>query len=151
MRALCRKKFRRFADDAEVRPGAYVIGCANISIGRRVIVRPGSHLMAESPGEITIEDDVMMGAGVHIYVNNHCFEDPDVPVIDQGYHACAPVVLKRGCWVGANVVILPGVTIGANAVVGAGSVVTRSIPDRVLAAGSPARIIRAIGTKQGAA
>ena len=50
--------------------------------------------------------------------------------------------MKRGCWVGANAIILPGVTIGENAVVGAGSVVTKSIPDKVVAVGNPARIIR---------
>ncbi|RYY14386.1 MAG: acyltransferase, partial [Chitinophagaceae bacterium] len=55
------------------------------------------------------------------------------------------VVLKKGCWIGANAIILPGVTIGENSVVGAGSIVTKSIPDRVVAVGSPARVVKKIG------
>jgi acetyltransferase-like isoleucine patch superfamily enzyme len=101
--------------------------------------------MAAEEGGITIEDDVLIGAGVHIYVNNHRCDDPDIPVIDQGHHPPAAVVLKRGCWIGANSVILPGVTIGRNAIIGAGSVVTSSVPDKVVAAGCPARVIRQIG------
>ncbi len=94
---------------------------------------------------IVVEDDVMIGSGVHIYINNHRFDRMDIPLIDQGYYPDAPVILKKGCWVGANSILLPGVTIGENAVVGAGSVVTRSIGDGVVAVGSPAREIRRIG------
>jgi acetyltransferase-like isoleucine patch superfamily enzyme len=56
----------------------------------------------------------------------------------------APVVLKNDCWIGACATILPGVTIGAEAIIGAGSVVTKDVPDRTIAAGAPARIIRPI-------
>ena len=75
----------------------------------------------------------------------HRFDNPDIPIIDQGDHRAEPVTLKTGCWIGANALILPGVTVGRNSVIGAGSVVTKSIPDRVLAAGNPAKVIRAIG------
>ena len=93
---------------------------------------------------ITIEDDVMMGSGVHIYVNNHKFDQKDIPLIDQGYYPDQPVVLKNGCWIGANAIILPGVIIGRNSVIGAGSIVTKSVPDGVVAVGSPAKIIKYI-------
>jgi acetyltransferase-like isoleucine patch superfamily enzyme len=56
------------------------------------------------------------------------------PFIKEGY------TIKYAARIGANVTLLPGVTIGRNAVVGAGSLVTRNIPDRVIAFGSPARI-----------
>jgi acetyltransferase-like isoleucine patch superfamily enzyme len=146
MRGLCKSKFKYFADDAEFRPGAYAVICSAISIGRRVVVRPGSQLMADSHAGITIEDDVLLGSGIHIYVNNHRFDDVSIPVIDQDYYPPEPVLLRNGCWVGANAIILPGVTVGENAVIGAGSVVTKSIPDRVIAAGCPARIVREIGS-----
>ncbi len=154
MRTLCECKFMRFGVGAEFRPGAYAISCGRISIGDRVIVRPGSMLFAdprEDGAHITIENDVMMGSNVHIYVHNHRFDDPDVPIIDQGYYPSKSVILKRGCWVGASSVILPGVTIGENAVVGAGSVVVDDIPDRMLAAGNPARVVREIGRVRGSA
>lgn len=148
MLTLCKNKFKYFAESAEFRPGAYAICCSKISLGRRVIIRPGTLLHAdarEGGAEITIEDDAMLGPGVQIYVSNHRFDDPDTPIIDQGHYQSMPVFLKKGCWVGANAVILPGVTIGENSVVGAGSVVTKSIPDRVLAVGNPAKVVRKIG------
>ncbi|QXE90596.1 acyltransferase [Geomonas subterranea] len=148
MLRLCKEKFLLFDDSADFRPGAYAICCSKISIGKRVVVRPTTMFFAdprEGGAGITIEDDVMMGSGVHLYVNNHRFDSPDIPIIDQGHYVSEPVVLKKGCWLGANVIVLPGVTIGENSVVGAGSLVTKSVPAGVLAAGNPARIIRNIG------
>jgi maltose O-acetyltransferase len=54
----------------------------------------------------------------------------------------APLILEEHVWLGSRVIVLPGVTIGADSVIGAGSVVTRDVPPRCLAAGSPARVIR---------
>ena len=104
-------------------------------------------LFADGFEEIVIEDDVMLGAGVHIYVNNHCFDRKDIPIIDQGYYPSKPVRLRRGCWIGANAILLPGVVVGLNAVVGAGSIVLKSVPDYVVVAGNPAKFIRAIEAK----
>jgi acetyltransferase-like isoleucine patch superfamily enzyme len=148
MLSLCKKKFKAFHETAEFRAGAYAIGCSKISIGRRVVIRPGCMLFAdprENGQGITIEDDVIIGSGVHLYAINHRFDDPVVPIIDQGHSDSQEIVIKKGSWIGAASVILPGVTIGENAVVGAGSIVTKSIPSRVLAAGNPATIIRRLG------
>lgn len=146
MRRLCKKKFRFFADTAEFRPGAYAIFPSEISIGDRVVIRPGTMLFADPGVGITIEDGVLMGSGVHIYTTDHRFDQPGVPVIDQGYVPSLPVVLKRGCWIGANAILLKGVTIGENSVVGAGSVVTRDVPPNVLVVGTPARVVRSLQT-----
>lgn len=148
MLKLCKKKFKHFADSADFRPGAYAVGCSQISIGERVVIRPGTMLHGETASldqSIIIENDVMLGSGVHIYVENHCFDNLNIPIIDQGHYQAKQVVLKKGCWIGANVIILPGVTIGQNSVIGASSVVTKSISDGVVAAGNPARIIKVIG------
>ena len=56
-------------------------------------------------------------------------------------------IIKKGASVGANATILPGITIGYNSIVGAGSVVTKDIPDNVIVAGNPAKIIRQISDK----
>lgn len=148
MLRMCRRLFKKFADTAAVRPGAYITGCSKISVGERVVIRPLSYISTDASAageEIIIEDDVMLGAGVHIYTNNHAFSDTRVPIIDQGYSIIEKVIIRRGAWIGANVIILPGVTIGANAVVGAGSVVTNDIPPRTVAVGAPARVIKKIG------
>lgn len=145
MRTLCSEKFLSFGENAEFRPGAYAVACSKIKLGARVVIRPGTMLFADprpNGAGIVIEDNVMLGSGVHIYVANHCFENVNVPIIDQGHSLSESVVLHNGCWVGANSILLAGVHVGENAVIGAGSVVTKSIPPRVLAVGNPARVVR---------
>jgi acetyltransferase-like isoleucine patch superfamily enzyme len=147
MQKLCRKKFQYFGENAEFRPGAYAIACSKIRLGKNVVIRPGVMLFGDPRSEkvsITIEDDVLIGSGVHFYVGNHAFKNSNVPIIYQGHDDPKEVIVKKGSWIGANAIILPGVQIGENAVVGAGSVVTKSIPKGVLAAGNPAKIIKEI-------
>ncbi len=145
MMELCRRKFLYFADTAELRPGSYMICCSKISIGKNVIIRPGSVFAADPRrGEhgITIEDDVLLAPGVHMYANDHAFEDTSIPIFNQDHKPSKPILIKRGAWIGANVIILAGVTVGENSVIGAGSVVNQSIPPRVVAVGSPARVVK---------
>lgn len=147
MKKICQKKFNKFSEGAEIRPGAYIVGCSKINLGKNVIIRPGCRLFAESNTHhvtITIEDNVMMGSLVSIYVSNHRYDLPNVDIIDQGHYPTEPVLIKSGTWIGANCIILPGVTIGNNSVIGAGSVVTKSIPDGVVAFGNPARVYKKI-------
>jgi len=145
MLKLCKKKFKHFEDSAVVRPGVYVVGCSKISVGKRVVLRPGTMLHAdtrENGKGIIIEDDVLMGSGIHVYVDKHCFDNSNIPIIDQAFCDSEQVVIKKGSWIGANCIILPGVTVGENSVVGAGSVVTKDIPAKVVAAGNPAKILK---------
>jgi acetyltransferase-like isoleucine patch superfamily enzyme len=92
--------------------------------------------------EITIEDDVMFSSNVLVSDGMHGFENASVPYKYQKMWKIAPIVIKRGCWLGQNVVVMPGVTIGELSIVGANSVVTRSIPPRSIAAGVPACVIK---------
>ena len=146
-RKFCEKKFARFGKNTEIRPGVYAITCSRISIGDNVVIRPGTVLGADpvhSEGCITIEDDVLMGVGVHIYTTDHEFTDLSKPIIAQGDKPAAAVLIKKGSWIGANAILLPGVTIGEHCVIGAGSIVTKSVPDFSVAAGNPAKVIRGI-------
>lgn len=111
-----------------------------IVIGNRVTATAGLTLGAHS--RITIEDDVMLAANVHMTDGFHGFEHADEPYKYQPIFRIAPIVIKRGCWIGQNVVILPGVTIGELSIIGANSVVTDDIPARSIAVGSPARVIK---------
>ena len=148
MTKLCRKKFKEFGVDAEFRPGAYAEACSKISIGDYVVIRPGTYLFADPTpggGEIIIENKVLIGAGVHFYTNNHTFDDETIPIYDQGYPAPTilnSIIIRRGSWIGAGAIILAGVEVGCNSVIGAGSIVTKSVPANVVAAGNPASIIK---------
>jgi acetyltransferase-like isoleucine patch superfamily enzyme len=63
---------------------------------------------------------------------------------DPGAAVVAPVVIQENVWVGSQVHVMPGVTIGKNSIIGVNSVVTRSIPENVFAAGNPARVIKTL-------
>ena len=148
MAELSKKKFKRFGAGAEFRPGANAVTCSKIELGNNVVIRPGTMLFADprltNEGEILIEDDVMLGSGVQIYVAHHCYNNPNLPIIHQGHMQSQTVRLRKGCWIGANAIIFAGVEIGENYVVGAGSIVTKDIPSKCVAIGSPARVIKNI-------
>jgi len=145
-RWLCEKKFNTFGENSEFRPYAYAIFPSRISIGNNVVVRPGSMLFAvdDPAGTIVLEDDVIMGSGVHFYVSNHKFDRTDISIQYQGHHQPKEIRVKKGAWIGANAIILNGVTIGENAVVGAGAIVTKDVEPFTIVGGNPARLIRKI-------
>lgn len=145
MRKICLEKFRSFGANSQFRPGAYAVGCSQIIIGDRVVIRPLTMLHGETETlnvSIIIEDDVLIGSGVHLYVENHRFSDRNQLIIEQGHEQAQQVLLKKGCWIGANAIILPGVTVGINSVVGAGAVVTKSVPDFTVVVGCPAKVVK---------
>ena len=111
-----------------------------ITIGNRVTSTGGLVLGAHQ--EITIEDDVMFASNVMISDAGHGYDTAHTPYKYQPMRGIAPIVVKRGCWIGQNVVILPGVTIGEYCIIGANSVVTKSIPARSIAHGAPARVAK---------
>jgi len=119
--------------------GLFITYPSNITIGDRVFINRNVFINAMAP--IRIGSDVLIGPNVVINSANHSFSRLDVPINKQP-HELDPITINDDVWVGANCVITAGVTIGEGCVVGAGSVVTRSLPPGVVAAGTPARIIK---------
>ena len=91
--------------------------------------------------KITIGDNCFMAPNVAIYTAGHPIH-PDSR--NSMYEYGIPVTIGDNVWIGGNVVICPGVTVGSNCVIGAGSVVTKDIPDWSIAAGNPCKVIRKI-------
>ena len=110
----------------------------NITIGKRVFINSGCRF--QDQGGITIGDDSLIGHNAVIATLQH-----DIEPTRRADLIPFTVAIGRNVWLGANVTVLPGVTIGDDAVIGAGSVVTKDIPARTIAVGSPARVVRAIG------
>jgi acetyltransferase-like isoleucine patch superfamily enzyme len=117
------------------------------------------YLATGPSGRIEIGAGVYMNYGCSIgamelvRIGARCSFGPYVMIMDNAFHQLeperrneippsGPVTIGEDVWLGARVIVLPGVTIGAGAAVGAGSVVTRDVPPRSLAVGSPARVIR---------
>ena len=88
-------------------------------------------------GGLTVGNNVRIGPNTGIYTPQHAY-DPDLRA--AGYEISWPVVIEDNVWIGGSVSILGGVTIGKNSIIGAGSVVTKDIPDDCLAAGCPAEV-----------
>lgn len=89
--------------------------------------------------EVHIGDNCLLGPRVCIFTACHPV-DPQERL--SGKEFGKPVSIGNNVWIGGNTVINPGVTIGDNVVIGSGSVVTHDIPDNVVAAGNPARVIK---------
>lgn len=87
-----------------------------------------------------IGNDVMFGPEVSILSGGHNFERTDIPMREQGATPRKPVVIGDDVWIGTRVIILPGIQIGSHAIIGAGSVVTKDVPEYAVVAGNPATI-----------
>lgn len=109
-----------------------------ITIGSNSFLNYDAILMDCAP--ITIGDDVSIGPRAQLLTALHPVEDHELR--RQRWETAAPIRIGDNAWLGGGVIVCPGVTIGDNTVVGAGSVVTRDLPPRVLAAGNPCRVIR---------
>ena len=126
-------------EDTEIRPPLYCDYGTNIHIGARTFVNFG--LVALDVAQIRIGDDVQIGPRVQLLTPTHPLE----PELRRAkWEAAEPIAIGDNAWLGGGVVVCPGVTIGADTVVGAGAVVTRDLPARVLAVGAPARIVRTL-------
>ena len=114
-------------------------------------VHMGSNIYANF--NLTLVDDG------HIYIGDWVKFGPNVTIVTAG-HPVLPelrkeptlqfnkdVHIEECVWIGAGGIVLPGVTIGRNSVIGAGSVVTKDIPENVVAVGNPCRVMRPIGEK----
>jgi len=94
---------------------------------------------------ITIEDDVLVGGACQFL--DHDFHNLDYEVrvhdADKKY-AEAPIVIKKGAFIGTRVIVLKGVTVGERSIIAAGSVVTKSVPADEIWGGNPARFIKSL-------
>ena len=104
----------------------------------------GSNIRLGDRAAVTIGNDVLIGPNVGIYTAGH---PVDPGLRRQGLEFALPITIEDGVWIGGHAVIAPGVRIGRNSVIGAGSVVTKDIPDNVVAVGNPCRVVRSVTEK----
>ncbi len=111
-------------------------GC-NIFIGEEFFANFNLTILDEA--EVRIGDNVFIGPNVSIYTACHPL---DAETRNKAVEWAEPVTIGNNVWIGGSATLLPGVTIGDNVVIGAGSVVTKDVPDNVVVGGNPARILK---------
>ena len=141
--ALLREMFAEVGENCYIEPPLHTnFGGRHVHFGRQVYANFNLTLVDDT--HIYVGDCTMFGPNVVVATAGH----PILPELrEQGYQFNMPVHIGRNCWRGAGVIVLPGVTIGDNVVVGAGSVVTKDLPDNVVAVGNPCRVLREVGER----
>lgn len=136
---LLKRLFGSVGENVYVEPNFACEFGKNIYIGNNVYINFGAVFLDCS--RITIGNDVLIGPNVGMYSANHSL-DPEERA--QGALIGGRITIGDKAWIAGDVKIMPGVTIGEGAVIGCGSIVTRDIPPRTVAAGNPCRVIRQI-------
>lgn len=117
-------------------------GVGDVLIGEKTIIGIGSTLI----GPITIGNDVMLAQNVVVSALNHAYQDVLISPSMQKV-ICKPIIISDRVWIGANCVITAGVKLGKHSIIGAGSIVTKDIPDYTVAIGNPAKVVKQYNSK----
>lgn len=135
--SIMRELMGSFGSEAWIEPPLYCDYGAQITIGAGVFVNFGAVFL--DPAPITIGAGAQLGPNVQLLTADH---PRNAATRAAGPELGRPITIGSRCWLGGGVIVCPRVTIGEDTIVGAGSVVVRDLPARVIAAGNPARVVR---------
>jgi len=137
-RRILRELFGAGGDSVWMQPPFYCDYGSNIELGERVFFN--FNCVVLDVCSVRIGAFTLFGPAVQIYTATHPWSAEQRRREEFG----KPVEIGSDVWVGGGAIVLPGVRIGSRAVIGAGSVVTRDVPEGVFAAGNPCRVIREV-------
>ena len=136
-RRILHALFATLGEGVAIEPPFFCDYGGNICLGDRVFFNFNCVIL--DPAPVTIGSDVLFGPSVQIYTATHPIDPRERR---SGLEAARPIVIGSDVWVGGAAILCPGVRVGDRSVIGAGSVVTRDIPEGVVAAGNPCRVLR---------
>lgn len=140
-RDILHKLLKKSGKDIYIEPPFYTDYGCNTEIGDKFY---GNYeLIILDIANVKIGNNVMFGPRVGLYTAGHPI---DAVIRNEAFEYGKPITIGNDVWIGGNVVINPGVTIGNNVVIGSGSIVTKDIPDGVIAVGNPCRVLRKINS-----
>lgn len=137
-RRILRELLGAGGDDVWIQPPFFCDYGSNIFLGKKCFFNFNCTVLDVCA--VRVGDHTLFGPAVQIYTATHPMDAGRRRTHEFG----RPIVIGSDVWVGGGAIICPGVTIGSRSIIGAGSVVTREIPDDVFAAGNPCRVIRPI-------
>lgn len=138
---LLSKLIGKLCKDITIEPPLFCDYGINIELGENIYMNTGCTIL--DCAKVKIGSNTFIGPHTQIYTPVHPL---DAEARKKWLEYAKPVEIGSDCWLGGNVTIVPGVSIGNNCVIGAGSVVTKNIPDNSLAVGNPARVIRQLSS-----
>lgn len=141
-RRILEELFGAGGDTVWMQPPFYCDYGTNIELGERVFFN--FNCVVLDVARVTIGSYTLFGPSVQIYTATHPFD----AALRRRQEFAKPIAIGSDVWVGGGAIICPGVHIGSRSVIGAGSVVTRDIPEGVFAAGNPCRVIRSISDNE---
>lgn len=130
---------KEFGENANIIPPFTCDYGCNVKVGNNTVINHSGVFL--DTNEINIGKHALIGPKSGLYGAIHPF---DVEARNEGIEKAKTINIGDGAWLGGKVTVVPGVSIGKHSVIGAGSVVTKDIPDDVVAVGNPCRIIRKI-------
>ncbi len=136
---IIRKLFGKTSKNFEIISPFFCDYGYNIEIGENFFCNFGCVIL--DAGKVKFGDNVFLAPNVNIYTVEHPI-DPQERALYKEF--AKPITIGNNVWIGGNTTILPGVNIGDNTVIGAGSVVTKNIPQNVIAFGNPCKVFRKI-------
>lgn len=136
---LIRKIIKSTGINIYIEPSFWCDYGYNIEVGENFYAN--HNLTILDCAKVTFGNNVFIGPNCSFYTAGHPL---DAQQRNEGLEYARPITIGDNVWLGGNVVVLPGVSVGNNAVIGAGSVVTKDIPDQVVAVGNPCRVIKNI-------
>lgn len=136
---IMKQLFKNVGENVWIEPDFRCEFGKNITIGDNVYINFGCIILDCS--EVTIGFHTLLGPNIGLYAANHSTDATER--INGGCYG-KPIHIGNNVWLGGDVKVLQGVTIGDNTIIGAGSIVTKDIPDNVIAVGNPCKVIRKI-------
>lgn len=136
---IMKQLFKNVGENVWIEPDFRCEFGKNITIGDNVYINFGCIILDCS--EVTIGSHTLLGPNIGLYAANHSTDATER--INGGCYG-KPIHIGNNVWLGEDVKVLQGVTIGDNTIIGAGSIVTKDIPDNVIAVGNPCKVIRKI-------
>ena len=124
----------RVASTSRTRPSTRVMHPWLLTLGDHASL--GDAVIVYNLGPVVVGDHTLVSQRTHLCAGTHDYTRPDLPLLRP------PITIGRGVWVCAEAFVGPGVTVGENAVVGARAVVTHDVPEGVVVAGNPAKVVK---------
>jgi len=138
-KVMALRLMKKFGEKSRLSTNVSLLYPHNISMGENVGI--ARDVVLDGRGGLEIDDDTLIGLESLIITSTHNHARIDIPISDQGTMS-KPIKIGNNCWIGARAIILPGVTIGNGCIIGANAVVTTDVPENVIAAGVPCKVIK---------